>query len=391
MFALRLYYFASYAGIGAVMPLLALALSARGFRPSQYAWLMALTPLSRMLAPPLWGVLADRWFGTVKLIRINTAVAALSMLVLAGSHDLRLITCAFAVWAFASSSLVPLADAGAYRMLAGSSSSFAYVRVFGSIGFAVCALGLSVVGVDAALRLPFMVAAGTYVSASLIAGRLHEGAGPTRAPLVGAFRLLLRRPDVLLLWLGSVFYYLGHGAFDAYFGPYARTIEGVEPSTISSAWALGVGCEVLLMWWVPRFLRGRLRRSLLIGAATTAALRWWLLARASTALDVWLQQPLHAITYGLWYLAFVHENQSSVDDSIRATVQGVAVACMGLGMIVATLAGGYVFESYGGRTLFQLATGAALLALLCYAARQWLLARRQAAAHNALASTVTET
>jgi len=43
--ALRLYYFAYYGGLGAVMPLLALAMQARGFRPSQYAWLMALIPL----------------------------------------------------------------------------------------------------------------------------------------------------------------------------------------------------------------------------------------------------------------------------------------------------------------------------------------------------------
>ncbi|MDB4985251.1 MAG: hypothetical protein JWN04_429, partial [Myxococcaceae bacterium] len=43
------------------------------------------------------------------------------------------------------------------------------------------------------------------------------------------------------------------------------------------------------------------------------------------------------------------------------------------------------------RTLFQLATGAASLALLCYATRQWLLGRVQASLHNALASTGTET
>ena len=72
MNALRLYYLAIYVGLGAVLPLLALAMQARGLRPTQYAWLIALLPLSRMLAPPLWGMLADKWVGTSKLLRANT-------------------------------------------------------------------------------------------------------------------------------------------------------------------------------------------------------------------------------------------------------------------------------------------------------------------------------
>jgi PPP family 3-phenylpropionic acid transporter len=385
--ALRLYYFASYAGLGAVMPLLALAMQARGLRPSQYAWLMALIPLSRLFAPPLWGMLADRWFGTVKLLRVNTAIAASAMLTLAFSERMLPTALAFSIWAFTSSSLTPLADAGAYRLLSALSlstraqrtatSGFAYVRVFGSIGFAGSAFSLAMVGLDRALRVPFIIAACTYVCASLAAGRLYEGPPPTRAPLLPAVRLLARRKDALLLWLGSAFYYLGHGAFDAYFGPYARTLPGVRSETVSMGWAIGVTSEVVVLWFVPRLLVGRLRRGVLIGTAAIAALRWWLIAEATTPLALWLQQPLHAITFGVWYLAFIHENQARTDDSIRATVQGVAVASMGLGMISATLFGGYVFEALGGRVLFRLASGAALLALACYLLRQRLIGRAE--------------
>jgi len=320
-------------------------------------------------------MLADRWFGTIKLLRINTAIAAMAMLVLASSRSIVATVAAFSVWAFTSSSLTPLADAGAYRLLGPSSSGFAYVRVFGSIGFALSALALSAFGVDPELRVPFAIAAASYVGSSLAAGKLPEGPPPTRAPLAASVRLLARRADALLLWLGSAFYYLGHGAFDAYFGPFARTLPGVRAETVSFGWAVGVTSEVIVLWFVPRLLVGRLRRGVLIGAAAVAALRWWLIAEAQTPLSLWLQQPLHAITFGVWYLAFIHENQARTDDSIRATVQGVAAACMGLGMISATLLGGYVLEALGGRVLFRLASGAALLALTCYALRQWLIGR----------------
>jgi MFS transporter, PPP family, 3-phenylpropionic acid transporter len=383
---LRLFYFASSMGNGAVMPLLALAMQARGFRPTQYAWLMALLPLSRLLAPPVWGALADRFFGTARLLRLNTWLTALAMLALATVDSFLATIVAFGCYAFASSSITPLLDASAYRLLGDNPSRFGYVRVFGSIGFALGALGMSMGGIDARIRAPFMLAACGFGLASLVARRLPASAPPARNPLSSQVRQLARRADVLLLWLGSVLYYLAHGAFDVYFGPYARATIGVSAETVSSAWVLGVASEIVLLWFVPRVIESRFRGGLLLLATFTAAVRWSLIANATSAADLWLQQPLHGITFGVWYLAFLHENQARAPAAIRATVQGVASACMGLGMITATLVGGYVFELLGGRALYRCASVFATLALLCYAARLWLLRRHDKALASSGAS-----
>jgi PPP family 3-phenylpropionic acid transporter len=364
--ALRLYYLASYAGLGAVLPLLALSMEARGFRPSQYAWLLALLPLSRMFTPPLWGALADRRLGTSRLIQLNTAIAACAMLVLASARTYWLTVVGFVVWASMSSSLVPLADAGAYRLLGPNSGAFARVRLFGSIGFLLTALALSAFGVDRELRIPFVVAAGGYLAASLASRRLIDGDPPTRTPLLPALRALARRPDMAWLWGAAVFHYAGHGTFDHYFGPHVRSIPGVSASMISGAWALGVACEVVALWFVPRVLG---RPWLLPMTASVAAARWLVIAHASTPFAVLAQQPLHAITFAVWYAAFVHENQRHADPTIRATVQGMAMASMGVGTITATLLGGWLLEHFGGAVLFRCAAGAALLAGACYLLR----------------------
>jgi PPP family 3-phenylpropionic acid transporter len=379
--ALRLYYLCSYAGLGAVLPLLALSMEARGFRPTQYAWLLALLPLSRLFAPPLWGALADRSLGTSKLIRINTALAAGAMLILASARSFAVTVIGFVIWALMSSSLVPLADAGAYRILGPNAAAFARVRLFGSIGFLLTALGLSAFGVDAELRIPFVVAAAGYVSASFAARRLVDGVPPARSPLLPALRSLLARPDMFWLWLGAVFHYAGHGTFDHYFGPHARSIEGVSASMISAAWGIGVSVEVVALWFVPRILG---RPWVLPLAAAVAFMRWIAISEARTPWAMLLQQPLHAITFAVWYASFVHENQRHADSTIRATVQGVAMAAMGLGTISATLLGGPVLEHFGGRVLFRCAAGAALLAGLCY-----LLRLRST--DNALAGATRET
>lgn len=381
MHVLRAYFFATYAALGAVLPLLALAFEARGFRPSAYGWLLALLPLARLVAPPLWGALADRYFGTIRLLRLNSALAALAMGALAATHVASVTIVAFALWAFASSALQPLAEAGAYRLLGSRASGFGYVRLFGSIGFAVTAFALSVVGVDGAVTVPFGVCAAAYTFTCFVSFRMKEAGAPARAPLRAELGGIARRPETWLLWLGAVFYYFAHGAFDAYFGPYARTLPGVTAESVSGGWALGVTCEVIALACVPWLLQSRLRGTLLIGSALVAVLRWWLIAEATSAHAIWLQQPLHAITFGVWYLAFVHENQARAAPSVRATVQGVASACVGLGMVLATLLGGYVLEQLGGRVLFRLASGSAMLAVLTYMARAWIVRRKPSGQH----------
>ncbi len=373
---LRWYYLSVYLGLGAVLPLLALAMQARGFRPSEYAWLMATIPLSRLLAPPVWGAIADKWLGTTRLLQVNTLVSALAMATLSQRLPFSVTVVAFVVWAMASSSLVPLAEAGTYRLLGDRAARFAYVRVFGSVGFALSALTVGTLGVGRDLSAAFWAGAAGYLAAGVVAHRIPGGHVTTRKPLLPVVKQLARRGDVLSLWVGSTLYYAAHGAYDVYYGPHIRTLTGVTDRMVSLYWALGVVAEIFVMLWVPRLLRGaRVGRVLLVVTALVSAMRWLGIAHATTAAALWWLQPLHAITFGVWYLAFVHESQSQASEEVRATVQGLSVACMGLGMISATLVGGYLFERFGGQVLFDTASALALCSLVAYALRVRLVER----------------
>jgi MFS transporter, PPP family, 3-phenylpropionic acid transporter len=346
-----------------------LAFEARGLRPAQYAWLLAFLPLARLLSPPLWGSLADTRFGASALLRINTWIAALAMVSLVFVRGLYPTAVVFAVWAFFNSSLVPLVEAGTYQLLGENPAGFGYIRVFGSIGFAVSALALGACSLDAAMRVPFMVAALGYLLAAVFSHRLANYRGQARVPIRSALVGLLRRADVALLWLASLLYYAAHGVFDMYFGPFARTLPNVRSELVSMAWGLGVVCEIVVLLFVPRMLTGRLMPWLLPGCALIAAVRWMLTAHVTSAVHLLLLQPLHAVTFGIWYLAFVHENQAHAPAQLRATVQGIGAASLGLGTMSATLLGGYGLERLGGRVLFQIASGVACAAMLLFLLR----------------------
>jgi PPP family 3-phenylpropionic acid transporter len=374
--ALKTYYLTVYLGLGALLPLMALAMKARGFTPGQYSWVLALLPLSRLLSPPLWGALADKWLGTTRLLRINTWLAGLSMLAFTQCHGFVSTLLCYAAWALFSSSLMPLTEAGTYRLLKDRAENFSFIRVWGSIGFAVSAAVMGIMGVDKDMRAPFLAAAVFYLAAAVTSHFFADTHGEIiRVPLLGTVRALLKKRDVVLLWAASTLYYAAHGAFDSYFGPHVDDMPGLGARTVLLCWAIGVICEVVVLFYVPALLRTFQASQLLAFSALVAAGRWFLLAYATTQLEVLLLAPAHAITFGVWYLAFVHDNQEGAPPELRATVQGLAAACLGLGMITATLLGGYVLDHWSGRVLFEAAGACALGSLLLYALRMRFMAR----------------
>src|SRR5690606_23513883 len=140
---------------------------------------------------------------------------------------------------------------------------------------------------------------------ALVSHRMPSSARAPRVP-AGAARASSVRPDVLLLWIASTLYGAAHGLFDVYFGPAVRTLPEVPAELIGTVWGVGVLCEVVVVWFMPRVLASSVTPWVLPAAAAIAALRWWLLADATTSRELLLNAPLHGITFGAWYLAFVH-------------------------------------------------------------------------------------
>jgi len=80
LLALAGFYFLNYGALGALFPFLPLLLSARGLSAVQISWAMTLNPASNLLAPPLWGSLADARHARVALLRIASAACGLASL-----------------------------------------------------------------------------------------------------------------------------------------------------------------------------------------------------------------------------------------------------------------------------------------------------------------------
>lgn len=363
--ALSAFYFFTFGGIGAVMPFLPILFKARGLSPTEVGWIMLLAPLSGLLVPPLFGWVADAWRARLALLRtagVGCALGALAFLPAGGFWG---ALGAMALYSFFRAPIVPLADSAAHAALGERAHHFARIRIFGSLGFAGFAVGVGQLEGPAHPALMLGLAAVAHVLSALSTTGLETPPLEKQDKVLAEAMQFVLQPRMIALFVGSAFYYLAHGAYDVYFGLHMEAL-GHSDGFVGVAWMVGVMCEVGLMLVAPRLLEGRTGEIYLFVAGVTATLRFALLAAVTEQASILATQALHAVTFGLWYLALVRYVQVRAPARARTTVQTVAQGATALGSMAGSLAGGRLMEALGGAAVFRMSAGAAAVAAVFY-------------------------
>jgi PPP family 3-phenylpropionic acid transporter len=137
---IALYYFVYFAALGILWPYFSIYLQSIGLRPTEISRLLAFSPVMGLLAPPIFGLLADARQARGRLLRVGTIAAAFffsGFLVTRSDWMLWVVT---AVFFLARAPLSPLVDASALEHVHSHGGSYGRLRVWGSLGFLVAVL-----------------------------------------------------------------------------------------------------------------------------------------------------------------------------------------------------------------------------------------------------------
>jgi len=147
LFRLRLFYFLCFASLGLYLPFLPPWLEARGVTGFSLGLILANLPALGLVAPPLFGLLADAFGLRGHLLRIACAGAALAFAALAltplvSGRALGFTSLFAAVLAFACfrAPIIPMVDVIALEEVKSGRATYPRIRIWGSIGFLITAV-----------------------------------------------------------------------------------------------------------------------------------------------------------------------------------------------------------------------------------------------------------
>jgi MFS transporter, PPP family, 3-phenylpropionic acid transporter len=258
-------------------------------------------------------------------------------------------------------------------------TSYARLRMFGSIGFFALALLLGQVltlrGDRPGDRLVPLTIAACAVGYALAARRMAPAPAahpdrPSGRELLG----LLRDRRLLALFAVCAVHWAACVPYSLLLGVFVRDL-GLPARVTGAGISAAVVAEILVMMAYPWVARNRSPRALLVASFVASAVRWALLSRATHPAAIVALQALHGLTYGLFWSTLVQLVGAQVPPQLRATGLALCQALVfGLGNALGAKVAGLGYDHYGSVGPVFLWSAAADLAIAVLLGA--LLARR---------------
>jgi len=363
---LSAYYFFYFAFIGAFSPYFSLYLKSLAFSAWDIGVLMSLMQLMRLLAPNLWGWLADRIGAKTPIVR---AAALMSLLGFSSFFLVQSFAGFFvgmALLAFFWSASLPLVEALTFSHLGAQAHRYGAVRLWGSVGFIVAVLGLGWLLDHVPLSSILWVSTALLAGILAFALLLPEKAEPRHESDHLPIGDILRRREVRALFVGCFFMSAAHGALYVFYSLYLVE-HGYSTSMVGLLWTLGVLAEIVVFIFMPRLLQAYSLRAMLLFSFACAVLRFLTIGWGVEWLGLLvLAQLLHAATFGVHHataIAAVHRWFAGRHQARGQALYGSI--SFGAGGMLGGLLSGWAWDIIGASLTYTLGAGFALAGMVC--------------------------
>ncbi len=380
-----MYYALSFGAVGLTGPFFAPWMDTLEVSPALTGLALSL-PLFAMVVTTIYlGTLADRlsdWRGAI--IAADWLVLLLFCWLLYRQNIVDIIV----IWTLTGlliAAKVPIADAATLSLTRRRGTDYSQIRAIGSVGFVLALLlagrvfevagfewfvpvliaGSLIRAVSASILPRFRAPAEfvprsteerlTVPATNLTTSTGNTATGLTQPTVDGP----LKHPGFLLVIGGSALI----GASHAYFYTFGMLLwieDGISPAMTSLLWSVAVIAEIILMWTFRGVARKFSARHCMFIAGSLGIVRWSLSTIEPGIVMLFVLQSLHAMSFGLLFLATVNFISRRVDDSIAARAQALSATLTTGILAVALLVSGVVYSKAG-------ANGYWLMSAMCIA------------------------
>ncbi len=358
---LSAFYFFYFAYLGAFAPFFALYLTSVGMSAVEIGMLMALPQLSRIVAPHLWGWLADHGGKRLRIVRAAGAAGTLAFIGVFFGESFAWLFVVLLAMTFFWSAALPLVEATTLSHLGDETARYGRIRVWGSVGFIAAVVAVGYLLDMSSPRALLWVVAGLMGGMLLLSLLVREAPTVPHADDDLPVWQVVRQPAVIAIVAASALMAAAHGPYYTFFTIHLVD-HGYSKSLAGWLWALGVICEIGVFVWMSRLYRAYTLRQILIASALLAALRFVVIGWGADSVVLLLAaQTLHAASFGSFHAAAIGVVHKLFRGRHQARGQAIyGSLSFGFGGTIGGLASGYAWSGLGAGLTFTLSAVCAL-------------------------------
>ncbi|UYO03374.1 MFS transporter [Paenibacillus sp. PSB04] len=356
----KAFNFLFFALLAIFIPFLPVYFDEQGLSPSQIGFIVGTGGFITIVAQPLWGMISDRTKTIRKVLLLLLVCAIMTGFILYHTGTYSLIILFAMLTYFFLMPVDPLTESLNFRVAESAGISYGSLRTYGALGYAVMSLFAGYIMTSfGAHSLAYLFAAIGLIS-FVITLFMPDAPVSGKPVTLSSLKHFLSSRETLLFLILVFISSIPARMNDTYLGVYIKELGG-KASLVGQAWFLAAGSEIVVFalsfWW--------LRKGSELMLIAFSGFFYFIRFFASA----WIEDPhllaylqlLQLLTFPVFYSAAIQYLYRIVPVEWRATGQTVlALLFFGVSGIIASFAGGALYEAFGGRTLFLTISGMSL-------------------------------
>ena len=314
-----------------------------------------------IIAPFIIGLIADRYFNAEKVLGILHLIGAFLMYQMANAANISVFVPYVFGYMIAYMPTLALVNSVSFNQMKDPSKEFAFVRVFGTIGWIIAGLAISYFGWDSEqgvqqglLRNTFLMVAGASALLGIFSftlpktpPRVGKNEKVSLSDILGLDALkLLSDKNFLIFFIASVLICIPLGFYYQHAGQFLGEIGMSNPAGTMS---IGQISEVLFMLLLPFFFKKfGFKKTILVGMVAWLV-RYLLFAYGNAgelAFMLIIGIALHGICYDFFFVSGQIYTDTKAGEKYKSAAQGlITLATYGVGMLIGFWVAGKITDA----------------------------------------------
>ena len=350
------FYFFYFATLGAFLPYWSLYLKASGFNPVEIGELSAMLVGTKIIAPNIWGWIADHTGKSLRIIRIAAFFAALLFSGFLFAQHYFWFAWTTIAFSFFWNSVLPQFEAVTLFHLKNESHRYSKIRIWGSIGFIVTVTGIGwLLDSQPVALLPLVIIALLTLNWWVALITPEAKTLSDESVRLGVLQVI-KKPEVLAFFMVYILVQAAHSPYYVFYSIYLK--HNHYTTTVTGLlWALGVLAEIVLFFYMRRLLKRFSLRAILLPSLVLATGRWLIIGWCPDYLSLLIfAQLLHAATFGCTHVVAIHLVHHYFGGQHQGKGQALYNSLsFGLGGGIGSLFSGYYWDLLGSQFVYSMA------------------------------------
>lgn len=358
------FYFFYFASLGALVPSMSPYLKSLSYTPTQIGILIGITMATKVIAPNIWGWIADHTGKRMAIVRGGCLFAAVIFVGIFFNQSFVWLAIIFGAFSFFWNAALPQFEATTFNHLTQEEHRYSSIRLWGSIGFILTVVGLGYVFEYLSISLFPWIVLSLLVAIWLSSLIVPESAAGHLPLEHESLRKVLRKPHVAGLLFACFCMQASHGPYYAVYSIYMQSY-GYSSHLTGWLWGIGVIAEVVMLLFMQRLFKRVSLRALLIFSLWVACARWILIALFPQHLWVMLiAQAMHAVTFGVYHVTAIQMIHHLFTGRHQGRGQALySSLSFGAGGAIGSVYSGFAWDYFGRSWVFGLSVAFAMLGL----------------------------